>query len=78
MEEMKENLPKETLIELKTNYKRIEIYHQEQINQMIEGYSNLNTNVTEVSKEIKDYQPFIKLVRNGCKSSFQSQIKSTI
>ena len=45
---------------------------------MIEGYSNLNTNVTEVSKEIKDYQPFIKLVRNGCKSSFQSQIKSTI
>ena len=48
------------------------------IKQITEGYSKLMTNNVEVTtaREVKDNQHFPKLVINGSKASFQSQIKS--
>ena len=74
--EVEEYLPKETVAQLKNNFESVEIYHQEQLKQIIEGYSNLMANTAETNWQVKGNQPLPKLVRDGCKASFQSQIKS--
>ena len=74
--EVEEYLPKETVAQLKKNFGSVEIYHQEHFMQIIEGCSKLMANTAETNWQVKGNQPLPKLVRDGCKASFQSQIKS--